>query len=57
MNREMANGRADFIDQYRANDQYNINRYIAEKQRLRKLNKTEAIDESISENIVDSTSK
>lgn len=33
------------------NDKYNINRYMKEKDRLRKLNKTDKIEESISENI------
>lgn len=33
------------------NDKYNINRYMKEKERLRKLNKTDKMEESISENI------
>lgn len=38
-------------------DKYNINRYLKEKERLRKLNKTDKIEESISENLAISNSQ
>lgn len=37
-------------------DKYNINRYLKEKERLRKQNRTDKIEESISENLAISTS-
>ena len=51
MRKEIEEDRADFIQQFKTNDKYNINKYMKEKERLRKLNKTDKIEESISENI------
>ena len=51
MRKEVEEDRADFIQQFKMNDKYNINKYMKEKERLRKLNKTDKIEESISENI------
>lgn len=51
MRKDIDDDRADFIQHWKMNDKYNINRYMKEKERLRKLNKTDKMEESISENI------
>lgn len=51
MRKDIDDDRGDFIQQFKMNDKYNINRYMKEKERLRKLNKTDKMEESISENI------
>jgi hypothetical protein len=46
---------AQFTHEFKMNDQFNLNKFISQKQKLRQLNKTEGLDEeSISEQIVES---
>ena len=51
MRREAEDDRSQFVQHYKMHDKYNINKYLKEKEKYRKLNKTDKIEESISENI------
>ena len=47
------------MHEYKANEQFNLNKYIQQKQKLRKMNMTEGIDhdDSIAEQIVESVTE
>lgn len=53
--RDAEDDRNQFVKHYKMHDQYNLERYLKEKERLRKLNRTEKIEESISENLAQSS--
>lgn len=46
----------EFINKYKHYDQYNLDRFLKERQKLREKIGTDSIEESIRENIVDSGS-
>ena len=47
---------AQFTNEFKINDKFNLNKFLSQKQQLRQLNGTEGWDQSINEDIIQSMS-